>query len=172
MSIKKIFNYLENHLIKRINVGKNSKISFDCKIYGNKNNIKIGDNSVIGSKNTLLIARAKIIIGNYVMTGPEVMFITGNHRIDLVGEYMINVTNEMKLPENDQDIIIEDDVWIGARAIILKGVKIGEGSIIAAGAVVTKNIPPYSIYYGINKIKKRFTEEQIKLHKEILKNKK
>ena len=100
------------------------------------------------------------------------MFITGNHRIDLVGEYMINVTNEMKLPENDQDIIIEDDVWIGARAIILKGVKIGEGSIIAAGAVVTKNIPPYSIYYGINKIKKRFTEEQIKLHKEILKNKK
>ena len=68
MSIKKIFNYLENHLIKRINVGKNSKISFDCKIYGNKNNIKIGDNSVIGSKNTLLIARAKIIIGNYVMT--------------------------------------------------------------------------------------------------------
>ena len=67
-----------------------------------------------------------VIVGNYVMVGPQVMMITGNHRTDVIGEYMINVGNDLKLPKNDQPIIIEDDVWIGARAIILKGVTIGK----------------------------------------------
>ena len=77
----------------------------------------------------------------------------------------------MKLPSNDKDIIIEDDVWIGTGAIILKGVTVGEGAIIAAGAVVTKDVPPYSIYGGnpASFIKFRFTEEEVKLHKEKLK---
>lgn len=64
------------------------------------------------------------------MTGPNVSIITGNHRIDLIGRYMNTVSNDEKLPENDQDVIIEGDNWIGAGAIILNGVKIGIGAVV------------------------------------------
>ena len=102
------------------------------------------------------------------MIEPGVTFVTGDHRYDLVGMRMIDVTYEMKLPSNDIDIVVEDDVLIGTSAIILKGVTIGEGAIIAAGSVVTKDVPPYCIYGGnpASFIKFRFTEEEIKLHKE------
>ena len=67
-------------------------------------------------------------------------------------------------------ITIEDDVWIGAHSIILKGVTIGRGSVVAAGAVVTKSFPPYSIIGGVpaKLLKMRFTEEEIKKHEEAL----
>lgn len=139
--------------------------------FANKKNIYIGDNCFIGPKNTMYAYLKKIKIGNNVMTGPEVMFITGNHRFDIVGEYMINITNDMKKKTDDQEIVVEEDCWIGARAIVLKGVTIGKGSIIAAGAIVTKNVPPYTIYYGINKMKPRFSEEQIKEHERLIKEK-
>lgn len=75
-----------------------------------------------------------------------------------------------KLPENDADITICDDVWIGQGAIILKGVTIGEGSVIGAGSVVTKDVPPYTIHVGVHAPGEypRFTEEEIKKHREIL----
>lgn len=71
-----------------------------------------------------------------------------------------------KVPEEDKDVIIEEDVWCGANVTILKGVTIGRGSIIAAGAVVTKNIPAYSIAGGVpaKVIKKKFTDSQIAEH--------
>lgn len=150
--------------------GDKSKIDNTCEITKNSNLI-IGSNSIIGKRNTFLNLLAPVIIKDYVMTGPEVMFITGNHRIDVIGEYMINITNDMKLPDNDEPIIVEEDVWIGARAIILKGVTIGEGSVIAAGCVVTKDVPPYMIYLGPNKMIKRFTDEEIELHQKKLKEK-
>ena len=80
------------------------------------------------------------------MFGPRVTVITGNHRTDVVGKPMIEVTE--KLPENDQDVVFEGDNWIGANVTILKGVTIGEGAVIAAGAVVTKNVDGYSIWGG------------------------
>lgn len=152
---------------KFMKFGSDSHISYDCNICNYKN-ISIGKHTSIGTKNTMLAALAQINIGNYVMTGPEVMMITGDHRTDLIGEYMINITNDMKTPDNDKQIIIEDDVWIGARSIILKGVRIGKGSIVAAGSVVTKDVPPYSIVGGTpaKTIRKRFSDEQIVEHEE------
>ena len=83
---------------------------------------------------------------------------------------MIEVTEDEKLPENDQDVIIEDDVWIGQNAIILKGVRVGEGSIIGAGSVVTKDVPPYTIHVGTHGImeKPRFSQEDLAKHIEVL----
>lgn len=83
---------------------------------------------------------------------------------------MIEVTEEEKLPENDQDVIIEDDVWVGQNAIILKGVRVGEGSIIGAGSVVTKDVPPYTIHVGTHDImeKPRFSQEDLLKHKNVL----
>lgn len=148
--------------------GKNVYVGRNCTI--TYSNVSIGDNVSIGSNCIFLSSVAKIIMGNHIMFGPAVTMITGNHRIDILGKYMIHVKENEKLPENDQDIVIEDDVWIGANAVILKGVRIKEGSIIAAGSVVVKDVEPYAIYGGVpaKKIKERFTKEEILLHKKIL----
>lgn len=96
---------------------------------------------------------------------------TGDHRTDVVGEYMEQLHDDTKLPENDIDVVIEDDVWVSTGVIILKGVTIGRGSIIAAGAVVTKDVPPYTIYISRDKQKPRFTPEEIAEHERLLKEK-
>ena len=84
-----------------------------------------------------------VTIGNYVMMGPEVLIYTRNHRHDIVDTPMARQGFDSVKP-----VLIEDDVWIGARVIILPGVTIGKGSIIGAGAVVAKNIPPFSVAVG------------------------
>ena len=99
-----------------------------------------------------------------------VNIITGNHRVDIKGRYMMDIKDCEKREEDDQDVVIEDDVWVGTGAIILKGVTIGRGSVVAAGSVVTRSIPPYSIVGGVpaRVIKKRFTDEEIEEHEKIL----
>lgn len=112
-------------------------------------NIHIGSHVSINTGALFMCTRAQIYIGNHVMMGPNVTMITGGHRIDLTDRYMDSITEEEKLPENDQDIVIEDDVWIGANAIILKGVTVESGSVIAAGAVVTRDVPSGAIVGGV-----------------------
>lgn len=75
----------------------------------------------------------------------------------------MSYASEKLFDESSKKTIIGNDVWIGARAIILSGVKIGDGAIIAAGAVVTKDVEPYTIAGGVpaKPIRKRFTDEQI-----------
>ena len=82
------------------------------------------------------------------MIAPRVTIVTGNHKFDIPGMYMQQINDSMKTKEDDVDIIIGNDVWIGTRSIILPGVKIGNGVIIGAGAVVTKDVPPYAIVGG------------------------
>lgn len=124
----------------------------------------------IGNRASFIASIANIYIGNYVMFGPNVTIRGGNHRTDLVGRYMITVKDVEKLPENDKDVIIEDDVWVGCNVTILKGVIISKGTIVAAGSVVTKSFPPYSIIGGnpAKLIKMRFSEEEIKEHNNII----
>ena len=93
----------------------------------------------------------EIIIGDHVMIGPNVVMRSSNHRYD-----------DLKKPRQLQGhvpgvIRIEDDVWIGANAVILSGVTIRRGAIIAAGAVVTKDVDSYAIVGGVpaRLIKKR-----------------
>ena len=101
---------------------------------------------------------------------PKVSIRGGDHRIDIIGRYIDTITDEEKLPENDQDICIEGDNWIGMNVTILKGVTIGRGSVIGAGSVVTKSLPPYSVCAGVpcKVIKRRFTIEQIIEHEKKL----
>ena len=146
--------------------GKNVHIEGPCEMTAK--NICCGDNVYIGPNACFLSANAKIHIGNNVMFGPNVMIATGNHRVDVIGKVMMEVHE--KLPENDEDVVIEDDCWIGMGVIILKGITIGKGSIIGAGTVVTRNIPKYSIVYSNSNlvVKERFSKEQILLHEKIL----
>ena len=130
--------------------------------------IAVGDDVSIGPGACLLAARSSITIGNKVMFGPNVSLIGGDHNVSEIGKFMSDVKN--KRPEDDQDIVIEDDVWVGTGAIILKGVRICRGSIIAAGAVVTKDVAPYSVMAGLpaKLIKKRWSEADIIRHEAAL----
>ncbi|MGP6193725.1 DapH/DapD/GlmU-related protein [Priestia megaterium] len=91
----------------------------------------------------------------------------------MVGKHISEVTDNEKLVEHDADVVIKDGVWIGANVTILKGVTVGEGCVIAAGSVVTKNTSPYGIYAGApaKKIKDRFTPEQLEKHLGLLEKK-
>ena len=133
-------------------------------------NLSVGDGTSIPKGSTLYCTEAPLTIGRKVVFGPRPTIITGDHRIDIIGKHIIDVTVDEKLPENDLPVVIEDGVWIGANVTILKGVTIGRGSVVAAGAVVTKSCAPYSIIGGVpaKLIKMRFTEAQIAEHERSL----
>lgn len=132
--------------------------------------ISIGDHVNLGYRPILIASRSRIIIGSHVMFGPQVTIRGGNHRIDLPGRYMRSVRDDEKRPEDDPGVIIEDDVWVGTRAIILAGVRIGRGSVVAAGAVVTKTVPPYAIVGGnpARILRMRWSEREICEHERRL----
>lgn len=133
-------------------------------------NLSIGDCTVIPKRSTIYCTRAELRIGRKVIFGPCPTIITGDHRIDIVGKYIADLTDSDKLPEQDSPVVIEDDVWCGANVTILKGVTIGRGSVVAAGSVVTKSCPPYSIVGGVpaKVLKMRFTIEEIIEHEKSL----
>jgi len=121
--------------------------------FGSGQNIEIGDFSGMGVNCRI---NGPVRIGSHLMMGPDVMIISRRHnfsRLDI--PMMFQGDGEPKL------VVIEDDVWIGARAIILPGVRIGQGAIIGAGAVVTKDVPPFAIVGGnpARVIKSRIPEQ-------------
>jgi acetyltransferase-like isoleucine patch superfamily enzyme len=91
------------------------------------------------------------------MLAPRVGIVGGDHRYDQPGIPMVFSGR----PEQ-KSTIVEDDVWIGYRATILSGVRIGRGSLVAAGAVVTRDVPPYEIHAGVpaQKVRDRFSSAE------------
>lgn len=150
--------------------GDKVSVGVDCDFI--PSHIHCGHHVHIGPHASFMASIAHIRIGNYVTFGPSVTIRGGNHRTDVIGKHIYEVKENEKLPENDEDVVIEDGVWVGCNAIILKGVTIGRGAVVAAGAVVTKDVPPYAIAGGnpAKVIKYRFTEEQIKEHERMLNN--
>jgi acetyltransferase-like isoleucine patch superfamily enzyme len=147
--------------------GKN--FVFDPDAHYTFNTISVGNNVFIGPRAYLNSTHSTIDLGDGVMIGPEVMMVGGNHRYSVLGVPM-HLIHE-KTDGDDGPITIGSDVWIGARATILKDVTVGEGAIVAAGAVVTRDVPPYSIVAGVpaRVVKMRFSEEDLKRHLELLK---
>ena len=112
------------------------------------NTLHLGNHVTIGTGSYLWAVHSRIVIGNKVITGPEIAILAGDHNISLLGKYLIDVGDDEKRPEDDRDVILEGDNWVGARVVILKGVNVGRGAVIGAGAVVTKSIPAYCIVGG------------------------
>lgn len=104
--------------------------------------IQIGDNSAVGAF-SFLGAQGGITIGSNVIMGPMVTMHAENHSFDL-----INIPIRLQ-PAFRKGIEIEDNCWIGAKATIVDGVHVGAGSVVAAGAVVTKDVKPNSVVAGI-----------------------
>lgn len=151
--------------------GKNVRISYDFDTRGDEN-IYIGNNCQIGPHSLFWTTKAKIIIKDNVLMGPCITIITGDHKTNVIGKCIIDVGDNEKEKEYDQDVIIESDTWIGANVTILKGVTIGKGCVIAAGSVVTKDTLPYSVYVGCpaHKVKDRFSQEELEQHLKIIKD--
>lgn len=119
------------------------------------------------------------VIGRYTCIANEVMTVAGNHPLSFASVHPVFYSTMQKLSYVKQNkfddfhyldskkrisVVIGNDVWIGARATILEGVTIGDGAVVAAGAIVTKDVPPYSVVGGVPAkiIKYRFDEETIK----------
>ncbi len=104
-------------------------------------------------------------LGRYVMLGPEVAVVGADHRIDVPG---VPAIFSGRPPM--RKTVIEDDVWIGFRVTVLAGVRIGRGAVIAAGAVVSRDVPPLEIHAGIpnSKLRARFEGEELRAHMEFL----
>ncbi|MGE6754758.1 CatB-related O-acetyltransferase [Rossellomorea sp. NPDC071047] len=143
---------------------KNIAIKRFCKL----KNITIGKYSYIANNTHIINCK----IGNYCSIGPSVKIGLGKHPTNRFSTsplfYSLNNPFRIKLVDKEdfeefEEIIIGHDVWIGANAIILDGVKIGNGAIIAAGAIVTKDVSAYSIVGGTpaKVLKYRFSNEVV-----------
>lgn len=124
-------NLILEHCGKNVNIEKGAQ--FDSRI-------SLGNNSGIGVN---AFISAYVTIGADVMMGPDCVILTANHGFDALDIPMWEQPFSAPKP-----VVIEDDVWIGTRVTILPGVRVGTGSIIGAGSVVTHNVEPYSIVGG------------------------
>lgn len=142
------FRFMQGCIItspKNIEMGKGVTLMHDCMLYAHDNGyIAIGDR--VSMNNNVMIGAADngtVIIGANALIGPNVVIRASNHKFEL-----------KNVPINQQGhtggkIVIGEDVWIGANAVILPNVTIGKGAVIGAGAVVTKDIQPYSMAVGV-----------------------
>lgn len=124
------------YLLAGMKIGKSSRIHIGARFFY-PSNIKIGEGTIIGD-NAFLDGRDKLIIGNHVDIASGVMILNSEHDI-----------NSEDFHATQAPIKIGDYVFIGARAIILPGVTIGKGAVIAAGAVVTKDVADFAIVGGV-----------------------
>lgn len=108
---------------ENIFLGQNVRITMDCCVWAEKN--------------------SRIVFGDNVLVGPGAKIFSGNHGTENSGVPMVF---QDRL---EADVVIGDDVWIGANAVIVAGVSIGTGAVVAAGAVVTKDVAPYAIVGGV-----------------------
>lgn len=119
-----------------VRIGRGSVVHMGCKFF-NPSGVAVGEDTIIGDS-AFLDGRAPLTIGNHVDIASEVMIYNSEHDLD-----------SLEFTARNEKVEIGDYVFIGPRAIILPGVKIGKGAIIAAGAVVTKDIGDYIIAGGV-----------------------
>ncbi len=164
----------DNQIVYLKNVIKNPNIIVgDYTIY----NDFVNDPRDFEKNNVLYhypINKDKLIIGKFcsIACGTKFMFTSGNHSLKSLSTYTfpiffdewnLDAKNITSAWDNKGDIVIGNDVWIGYEAVIMPGVKIGDGAIVGTRAVVTKDVPPYTIVGGVpaRPIRKRFDDETI-----------
>lgn len=138
-----VLGYVPSHVFRQVlfsfngvKLGKKSTIHIGARFYQPKN-VAIGDDTIIGDHVTL-DGRSKLTIGSHVDIASEVMIFNSQHDI-----------HSATFSPIEKEVIIEDYVFIGPRAIILPGVTIHRGAIVAAGAIVTKDVAEKTIVAGI-----------------------
>lgn len=165
--------YLKSIKYRRFTIGEDFHSGKNVVMWA-RNNIIIGNNFYIGRNSQI---ECDTVIGNNVIIGNSVAFVGKyDHHYKQIGTPIRLASQIRDMDYNwfgvDSKVEIEDDVWIGYGTIIMSGVKIGRGSIIAAGSIVTKDVAPYAIVGGnpAKFIKTRLTAEEIREHEAILYN--
>ena len=155
----RVVNYLTNHVVSHIPsfkfrrfwyrrilgivFGEGAGIHLGCYLwfYGpgqvRRSGLLIGAHSRI-NRGCTIDARGSVRIGENVSVSPEVVILTAAHRLD-----------DPSFQVESRPVVIEDNVWIGMRALILPGVTLGQGSVVAAGSVVTRDVAPLAIVAGV-----------------------
>lgn len=130
---------LRNYAVRKFlsECGEDIDIGYGCRIH---KNTCLGNHSGIGRMSEITNG---VKIGENVMIGPDVYMCTDNHNFEST-----EIPMRLQGFRPRKEIIIGDDVWIGAKVIILPGVSIGTGCVIGAGSVVTKSIPPWTVAAG------------------------
>ena len=135
-----------------LKIGVSSSISSNTVIvidqFGNNGQkdepyLEIGSRTYIGEMNNIRVAGGFIKIGNDCLISQLNTIVSSNHLFD-----KSKLINEQSWSSTNNYVIIEDDVWIGASSVILPGVTIHKGAVIAAGSIVTKNVPAYAVVAG------------------------
>jgi len=136
------WNYAHVQPLRRVTKGRDLAISPDA-VFADPDRITIGDRVRIGSRCHIWAgpSTGRIIIGDDVLFGPEVMVTAATYRYN-------DGTPVTKQLMDEADIIIGRDVWIGVRAVILPGTRIGDGAVIGAGSVVKGDIPAFALAVG------------------------
>lgn len=127
---------------ENICIGDNFRSMGYNYLYANDGAITIGDNMSMNTNVQVGGSSGRIAIGNNVLIGPNVVLRAADHGIAIEAPIRFQ-------PHVGGEIVVEDDVWIGANAVILKNVTLGKGCVVAAGAVVTKDVEPYAVVGGV-----------------------
>ncbi len=158
-----LINKWKNHQFKKVWRKKNPHNLTTAQNVFDMDLVKVGNNTY-GGLTILNYAKENMLqIGSYCAIAENVVFIlNAEHHLDTISTYPFKVRTlgEESEATAKGDIVLEDDVWIGANAIILSGVHLGRGSVIGAGSVVTKDVPSYAIVAGnpAKIIRYRFSE--------------
>lgn len=154
-------------------IDKTAQLNFNSRVF-DPNNIIMEELTNISEGAYIMNTRAKFIMKKYSGAAFGLTVITGNH-ISVPGKHhkQINdiIKNEYDINhDEDQDVIVDEDVWIGARTILLRGVHLGRGCIVGAGSVVRRSVPPYAMVTGnpAKIVGFRFTPKEMAIHEEAL----
>ncbi|MBK6264523.1 chloramphenicol acetyltransferase [Marivirga sp. S37H4] len=165
VSIGENSKVINTNLLGKVSIGKHCKL-LNAELTGE---VVLGRyTSIAGQGTTISSQFHPITIGSFCSIASNCTILEFNHPISKLSTYYINkhIFNESS-PENDREskgeIVVGNDVWIGANVVILSGVKIGNGAIIGSNAIVSKDIPPYAVVGGIPAkiIKYRFEQNII-----------
>ena len=135
---------LEHTIPRRgLRVGARSWIADTVSII-DPQNVEVGSRVSVGPYARLWASpNARLVIADDVLIGPNVIIVTANHGF---AQRDVRVGDQ---PQIEQDVLIGRDAWIGANAVILPGIRIGEGAVVAAGSVVNRDVEPYAVVGGV-----------------------
>jgi galactoside O-acetyltransferase len=128
---------------RNIRMGRGVGLNRCCSLYAARGKITLGDNVFLGDFSSINANDAEIRIGNNIAVGPMCLIQGANHAFDRTD---LPIAAQGHVPST---VVVEDDVWIGAHAVILPGTRIRSGAVIAAGAVVSRDVPAGAVAGGV-----------------------
>ena len=162
-----IKKYVVNYCFRKRNSHNSVSLDLDSFYKFDLNKIIVGNNSY-GAINVRMYGGSyeKLILGNFCSIAPKTLFVLGgNHSTRCISTFPFKekILFSKGNPASKGPIVVDDDVWIGIGSIVMSGVHIGQGAVVAAGAVVTKDVLPYAIVGGVpaKVIKYRYEPEMI-----------